>query len=354
MNTNEKFNKCLNCDFMDEHYSVRDNGAVYRHRKEGKRQRSLDESWTFGSSHNRGYLSLGGIGVHRIVAKAFLGDLPKPDYVVDHIDTNRANNRPENLRYCSKLENALSNPITCEKIKLICGSIEAFIENPSELQAFQPQDESMFAWMRTVTPEEAKASYDNWKLWAEKKKEAASNYHRKPIGESIFNIKNNDNFYSPMNSSLFKSDDNRAEEKQTMRERKEAMRFTESKTPYCIQEDWRTPTEFLCCPATINDTPILDYYNNLHANDMYNRNQYTEQKVLETALSEKEDKIWVISEALRDSIKPFAVSEIYFKDGKFVHKSISTCFELIGAKMFFTKARGKKWEGELGIDYYSS
>ncbi|WP_294143305.1 HNH endonuclease signature motif containing protein [uncultured Sanguibacteroides sp.] len=33
-------------------------------------------------------------------------------YVVDHIDTNRQNNRIENLRWLTKLENVLLNPIS--------------------------------------------------------------------------------------------------------------------------------------------------------------------------------------------------------------------------------------------------
>lgn len=42
--------------------------------------------------------------IHRLVAKAFLGEPPK-GYVVDHIDRNRANNNIENLRYIPKPEN---------------------------------------------------------------------------------------------------------------------------------------------------------------------------------------------------------------------------------------------------------
>ena len=35
---------------------------------------------------------------------------------IDHIDTNRCNNRKENLRWFTKLENALNNEITRNKI----------------------------------------------------------------------------------------------------------------------------------------------------------------------------------------------------------------------------------------------
>jgi hypothetical protein len=39
--------------------------------------------------------------VHRLVAKAFFGDIPE-GYVVDHIDHNRQNNAIDNLRYLPK------------------------------------------------------------------------------------------------------------------------------------------------------------------------------------------------------------------------------------------------------------
>ena len=67
------------------------------------------------------------------MAYAFLGEPPTNQHVVDHIDTNRQNNRPENLRWLTRLENALLNPITRAKIENICGSIEAFINDPTIL-----------------------------------------------------------------------------------------------------------------------------------------------------------------------------------------------------------------------------
>ena len=36
------------CSYKGEHYSVRDNGAVLRHAREGKRIRKDDNTWTFG------------------------------------------------------------------------------------------------------------------------------------------------------------------------------------------------------------------------------------------------------------------------------------------------------------------
>ena len=87
-----------------------------------------------------------------MVCTAFHGPAPYPDMVVDHRDTNRCNNRPENLRWLTRLENALNNEYTRSKIIYLCGSIDAFLENPSILQTKSlPPNVS---WMRTVTKEE--------------------------------------------------------------------------------------------------------------------------------------------------------------------------------------------------------
>lgn len=76
-------------------------------------------------------------------------------HIVDHIDTNRQNNRPENLRWLTKLENILNNPITVKRIIFHCGSREAFLKDPSILENHMNEDLN-FVWMKTVTPEEAK------------------------------------------------------------------------------------------------------------------------------------------------------------------------------------------------------
>ena len=129
------FKETKTCTYKGECYSVRDNGAVLRHAREGKRKRKYDDVWTFGkpNKHN-GYMNLDVEVVHRIVAWAFLGNPPSSQHVVDHIDTNRRNNRPENLRWLTKLENALNNPNTLRKIIYYCGSIDAFVRDPSVLK----------------------------------------------------------------------------------------------------------------------------------------------------------------------------------------------------------------------------
>lgn len=153
------------CFFEGEHYSVRDNGAVLRHATPGKRLRHNDNKWTFGKENSTNpYLHISDIRIHRVVATAFHGEPPDSKYVVDHIDSNCRNNRPENLRWLTRLENALKNPATRKKIEYLCGSIEVFLENPSMLNDLQ--SDPNFAWMLAVTPQEAENCRVRMSLWA--------------------------------------------------------------------------------------------------------------------------------------------------------------------------------------------
>jgi len=155
----------IKCDYKGENYSVRDNGAVLRHPKDGDKPRVTDNKWTFGKPSNKtGYMEIASVRVHRIVASAFHGEAPTSQHVVDHIDTNRRNNRPDNLRWITKLENILLNPITVKKIELSCGSIEEFLKDPSKLR--QGSVDSKYEWMRMVSKEEAATSLRHMQEWA--------------------------------------------------------------------------------------------------------------------------------------------------------------------------------------------
>lgn len=176
----DDYTEVRECDYKDEHYSVRDNGAVMRHLREGKRVRKDDGIWTFGNKNAQGYMMIGTHRVHIIVAFAFYGPQDSKEYVVDHKDTNRCNNRIDNLQWVTNLENVLNNPITRKKIILRCGSIEAFLQNPKLLQEGDvPQD---ISWMRTVTEAEAKVSKERLQAWAESDKVPIGN----SLGEWIF------------------------------------------------------------------------------------------------------------------------------------------------------------------------
>lgn len=160
------YTKEIPCTYRGRRYYVRDNGAVYRLSKDGKSKSKYDEIWTFGTfDESSGYMLIGNERIHRIVCTAFHGEPEGDRNIVDHFDTNRRNNRAENLHWVSKLENMLNNPITQAKIEVICGSIEAFVENPYLLFGHEKENPN-FKWMKTVSPEEAKASYNRWIEWA--------------------------------------------------------------------------------------------------------------------------------------------------------------------------------------------
>lgn len=122
--------------------------------------------------------------MHRIVAVAYWGNPPTKQHVVDHIDTNRQNNRPENLRWLTKLENILLNPITRAKIEYWCGSVEEFLENPSQLSGHE-NDDANFAWMRAVSPDEARNTLISWKKMLNKPRPEIRSRDN-PIEEWIF------------------------------------------------------------------------------------------------------------------------------------------------------------------------
>lgn len=172
------------CTYKEEVYKVRDNGAVMRIPPEGKKARRLDNTWTYGKKNDsNGYMTIGGHRVHIIVATAFYGSRDSKVYVVDHIDTNRCNNRVENLRWLTKLENVLLNENTRQKIEFICGSVEEFLQNPSLLRGHEYSDKN-FEWMRTVTKEEAENTLKSWKTLMEKPR--VKPLTREPIGDWIF------------------------------------------------------------------------------------------------------------------------------------------------------------------------
>lgn len=85
--------------------------------------------WTFGHRISNGYLrvrcSYKDLLAHRLICEAFHGLCPPDKDQVDHIDRNPSNNRPENLRWCSRSENNRNRKI-CEEslVKYGVSSVE--------------------------------------------------------------------------------------------------------------------------------------------------------------------------------------------------------------------------------------
>ncbi|MFO7851903.1 MAG: HNH endonuclease signature motif containing protein [Alkalibacterium sp.] len=322
------FKRELECVYKDEHYSVRDNGAVLRHARKGKRLRKYDNQWTFGKPNNNGYMLIVSEVVHRIVAYAFLGEPPTPQHIVDHIDTNRQNNRPENLRWLTKLENILNNPITVKRIVHHCGSIEAFLKDPSILHNHINVDPN-FEWMRTVTPEEARTSWQRLSEWTKKENDSTSSKGGS-LGEWIF--KDNLNYSSSQ----------------------ETPGLVTSETPNAIQKEWRTPSEFPCCPQESTDNPIESYAANLKIGEIFSRNKYSYSIILDYATSGDGNTLWVMCKNSDDNaIKPWSLAQVTYENKLFVHTNLGSFFENNGAEKQFILAQGLEWTGGDSIDDYS-
>jgi hypothetical protein len=308
------FKKETECIYKKERYSVRDNGAVYRHARDGKPLRIHDKQWTFGKPNIEGYFEIASVRVHRIVAVAFLGEPPSNQHVVDHIDTNRQNNRPENLRWLTKLENILNNPITIKRIEFHCGSIEAFLENPSILKKHEHEYKN-FSWMRSVTSQEAKSSWERLSQWANKKGNNP-NPTKEPLGEWI---------YTPFNENNIVS-------------------YVESLTPNAKQVDWKTPTAFPLCPEKSSNNPIASYYEKLKVGYIFSQYKHISSIIEEFAISKDEKTLWVIN-INSDGIKRYSLAEVTYVNDFYIHKSLGSYFKKDGAEKQFILAQGFEWTG---------
>lgn len=325
-----------NIEYKGEIYSARDNGSVMRLPKTEK-ARPLDNKWTFGKqSVKTGYMEIGGERVHRIVATGFLGEAPSKEHVIDHIDTNRANNRPENLRWVTKLENILLNETTRKRIEYVCGSVEEFLNNPAEFR--NKFSDPNISWMCTVSKEEAHNCLKNLQEW------------------SVLEIGNpNREKQGSLGKWIFKPQASFIREPSIINKSANTYNFFENNieeyfTPN-TEQNWPTPTRFPCCPAKISDTPLQDYFNNLQEGSIFGENRYTKYIVVKTAMVE--NKIIVFTEdAQEGAIKPWCISNITFENNIFYHSKIKTCFDPNGAEKYFTLEQGLEWTGKDSIDDY--
>lgn len=108
----------------EDNYAVSDYGAVYSLKSKRILHMSLCHGYYTISLSKNGQTKTA--RVHRLVALSFI---PNPDNkkYIDHINTIRTDNRVENLRWCTMLENNI-NPLTLAKksatLKRTCASEE--------------------------------------------------------------------------------------------------------------------------------------------------------------------------------------------------------------------------------------
>lgn len=302
--------------YRGERYRVRDNGAVFRLNEFRKRARPLDKKWTFGRQNlTTGYHLLAGVPVHRIVCTAFNGPPPTDQHVVDHIDTNRANNRPENLRWLTRLENALLNEITAHRIELAYGSIEAFLEDPSK-----PRTETSFpdvSWMRTVSKEEGARTKSHFEAWAKRGSVPSGG----AIGEWLYGTRER-NGLEPEPEEY------------------------ESLTPSAIQLKWKVPTEFPGCPAAVSEDGLEQYAQNLKFGKVFARNDIYQSLVVQSALVD-DGLIVLTHNPAENAIKEWAVATIMVHGELFAHRSEHQYFTLQGALKTFCELTGESLDSSI-------
>jgi len=311
----ELYESEVGVSYRGEEYLARDNGSVLRKGRPGKRKRPLDEVWTFGNPCNHhGYMTHSNVSVHRVVATAFHGKPPSNEHVVDHIDHNRRNNRQENLRWVTKVENILLNDISRKKVKAAYGSIEAFFENPQKPNI--PALLGQFDWMRTVSKEEARVSRERLESWAASEKPPTGG----AFGEYLFVTEN------PTVESAPQYDD----------------QDIDSLTTGATQRDWRTPSEFPSCPKHICDAPLHSYLEELKTGSVFCRNTFGDSIVAKAEIDEKGTCVSVIC-TIDSWIKNYALAKVTFENGKFIHASEGTFFTFDGAEKTHCSLIGVDW-----------
>jgi hypothetical protein len=320
------FKQECECIYKNERYSVRDNGAILRYPLEGKRPRPTDNNWTFGKLNSKtGYLEIASVRIHRIVATAFHSEPPTKEHVVDHIDTNKQNNRPENLRWVTRLENILLNPITARRIELICGSVEAFLANPSKFR--DKFADPNYDWMCAVSSEEAQISLERMLSWANSSKPLRGG----SLGDWIFN-REIVQTPPPIQPN-----------------------YMMSKTPNAAQRiifHNDKPNEFPSTPQAFDDDALTTYYDSLIEGAPFFRNHNGEYIVVKRGFSKDKKTLYVMTKAAydwienkdgehipvpiaelpeKDSIEdlPHALTEVTYQDGLFVHAKMDFGFHPI-------------------------
>lgn len=303
------------CCYKGEYYLVRDNGAILRKRRPGKRGRPLDDKWTFGNPwDHHGYMTHSNLSVHQVVATAFLGEPPSNDHVVDHIDHNRRNNRQDNLRWVTRAENILLNDITRKKVIAAYGSIEAFFENPQKPDI--PDLLGQFDWMRTVSKEEARVSRERLESWAASDKPPNGG----TFGEYLFVTE------KPTFESAPQYDD----------------QDIDSLTPGATQRNWKWPSEFPTCPNHLSDNPLQNYLTNLKVGAVFSRNKFGESIVDKAEIGDESTCLSVICR-IDSGVKNYALAKVTFENGKFIHASEGTFFTYDGAEKTHCSLIGVDW-----------
>lgn len=300
------------CEFKGEKYIVRDNGAVMRLSKKNYRKRKLDNKWTFGvGDKTTGYLKFSSIPIHRIIATAFLGSPKDSNHVVDHINTNRQDNTPGNLRWVTRFENVFLNPITCRNLEMLTGlTIDEIIQNPKILENYKVSKN--IAWMRKVSSEESRNCYQNLMNWALNSRIEPSK-KRGTIGEWVYQTR----YLPPKEDTL---------------------------------EHGKVDKVYPCCPSDNEERSLENYQRKLQPGTVFLETEITKYVAVESTIFN--GKLIVRTRDVNEqALKPWFVSRVTLENGRFQHELVKSCFVEEGSKEFFDIMQDKPWESNHSFDY---
>ena len=132
-------------------------------------------------------------------------------------------------------------------------------------------------------------------------------------------------------------------EAETIRYEEGRLALKDSLTPGAKQLHWKTPTEFPLCPQTHTEAPLQDYLNALVEGQTFCKNQYYHSEVVKAEIASNGQHLAVITTT--SGVTNFALTEIRYENGFYIHESIRTFFSEEGAEKYYTLSLGKEWTG---------
>lgn len=245
------------------------------------------------------------------------------------------------------MENTLNNPITRAKIELICGSVEAFLKNPNLLQGHESENTN-FKWMRVVTPEEAERSLKCWNEWAAKPvdermpkgKGTGEWLYEKEASEVETKPQRRFQYVGPYNSY---AEHIAAVEEMNRIEHEKQYGLKDSLTPGAKQVEWKRQRNFLRHLRKFQRRLFKTIFHGSQKAQYIAEISIPTLQFMLLLCSEDQSHLAVLTEI--SGVTNYALSEVTYENGYFIHKSIRTFFTEDGANKYYTYSLGKEWNG---------
>ena len=131
----------------------------------------------------------------------------------------------------------------------------------------------------------------------------------------------------------------------------ETCRFCGS--PYVLQFGGKTLCDFPLCPKDGNIT-LEEYADLLQRDVIFEKNQYGNYCVIDREIvrNEGEEPYLLVALSAPNEIKPYGDARVYVKNGKVIHKIEKCYFDYNTLQRRFCTIRGQEWTGEDTIDDY--